>query len=56
LTIIANKIVLLNNGVQQKELKNNERVQVKMSGDPVVRITTSVAVVRHSEFVEKSSD
>jgi len=56
LTIIAKNIVILNKQEAVPSIRNNQTVKMKVSADPVVTITADVAVVKHPDFVNKSSD
>lgn len=57
MTIIAKKVLISNKGVPQQELRNNESVNVRLSGDPVVRVNPdSAAIINHPDIIEKSSD
>ena len=54
--IIATKIVIGNKEEPVPSIKNEEKVQVKVSAPPVVTIQNDVAIVDYPDFiVEKTS-
>ena len=56
MAIIAKNIVILNKQEAVPSINNNETIKMRVSADPVVKVSANVAVVKHPDFVEKHSD